>query len=437
MNLKEALEKYVQNTKYDAAEYLAKEVNHFKFQCENRSVKLPFQIPRFYFKVPTENDVMQQRLREEARSNFLQRRNKELLKNDELKDLWSLLDEHQIHVNGEEGFLSYENFLRVASLAENKYKKYFSPSIFAKLQQPESYGKVNTTCLFNYIMRKVWLHQTRIGLSIYDNTGEGYLRQEDLENYISELIPTLPQLDGLETSFHKFYICTAVRRFMFFLDPLHTGRIRIQDILACGFLDELIELRDEELSKESQVNNWFSASSALRVYGDYLNLDKDHNGMLSKEELACYGTGSLTKVFIDRVFQECITYDGEIDYKTYLDFVLALENRHEPQSLHYLFRILDINGQGYLDIFCLNYFFKAIQDLLKMNGQELVPFENIQNEIFDMVKPEQPDRITLKDLLHCEQGDTVVSILIDLHGFWSYETREMAAAETTSDISRK
>lgn len=64
-------------------------------------------------------------------------------------------------------------------------------------------------------------------------------------------------------------------------------------------------------------------------------------------------------MFIDRVFQECITYDGEIDYKTYLDFVLALENRHEPQSLHYFFRILDINGKGYLDTFCLNYFFKV------------------------------------------------------------------------------
>lgn len=46
------------------------------------------------------------------------------------------------------------------------------------------------------------------------------------------------------------------------------------------------QLRDEELSKESQTGNWFSASSALRVYGDYLNLDKDHNGMLSKKELA-------------------------------------------------------------------------------------------------------------------------------------------------------
>lgn len=81
--------------------------------------------------------------------------------------------------------------------------------------------------------------------------------------------------------------------------------------------------------------------------------------MLNKEELLGYGTGSLTKLFIDRVFQECLTYNGEIDYKTYLDFVLALENRHEPQSIYYLFRILDIHGKGYLDSFCLKYFFKV------------------------------------------------------------------------------
>ena len=64
------------------------------------------------------------------------------------------------------------------------------------------------------------------------------------------------------------------------------------------------------------------------------------------------------------------------DYKTYLDFVLAMENKKEPQaslhsqvSLHhplplsqalqYLFRLLDIRGQGYLDSFTLNYFFRV------------------------------------------------------------------------------
>lgn len=50
----------------------------------------------------------------------------------------------------------------------------------------------------------------------------------------------------------------------------------------------MLQLRDEELPKDMQESNWFSAPSALRIYGQYLNLDKDHNGMLSKEELSRY-----------------------------------------------------------------------------------------------------------------------------------------------------
>lgn len=81
-------------------------------------------------------------------------------------------------------------------------------------------------------------------------------------------------------------MCTAVRKFFFFLDPLGTGKIRIRDILSCSYLDDLLELRDDETPKDALEINWFSAPSALSVYGHYLNLDKDHNGMLSKTELA-------------------------------------------------------------------------------------------------------------------------------------------------------
>ncbi len=51
------------------------------------------------------------------------------------------------------------------------------------------------------------------------------------------------QLNGLEKSFYSFYICTAVRKFFFFLDPMRTGKIKIQDILSCSFLDDLLEVR--------------------------------------------------------------------------------------------------------------------------------------------------------------------------------------------------
>ncbi|XP_014484205.1 PREDICTED: serine/threonine-protein phosphatase 2A regulatory subunit B'' subunit gamma-like isoform X2 [Dinoponera quadriceps] len=393
-------------------------------------------IPKFYFKLPKEDEVLPQKLREETRALFLQRRSRQLLDNNELKALWVLLDKHHSPpLSGDEQLINYEDFKKVGKLAGAKCSPYFTAVVFAKLQQGDPHGRISIMALFNYVMRKVWLHQTRIGLSLYDVTGQGYLRESDLENYILELIPTLPQLEGLEKSFHSFYVCTAVRKFLFFLDPLRTGRVRIQDILACSFLDDLLELRDEDLPKDLQEANWFSAPSALKVYGQYLNLDRDHNGMLNKEELAGYGTGTLTGVFLERVFQECLTYEGEMDYKTYLDFVLALENRHEPQSLHYLFRILDINNRGYLDTFCLNYFFRAIQEQMTMHGQEPVSFEDVKDEIFDMVKPADPCKITLQDLLSCGQGDTMVSILIEFHGFWAYENREAMAADTGDESS--
>ncbi|XP_067593691.1 serine/threonine-protein phosphatase 2A regulatory subunit B'' subunit gamma isoform X1 [Pseudorca crassidens] len=424
-------------------------------------------IPRFYYRLPAEDEVLLQKLREESRAVFLQRKSRELLDNEELQNLWFLLDKHQTPpMIGEEAMINYENFLKVGEKAGPKCKQFFAAKVFAKLLHTDSYGRISIMQFFNYVMRKVWLHQTRIGLSLYDVAGQGYLRESDLENYILELIPTLPQLDGLEKSFYSFYVCTAVRKFFFFLDPLRTGKIKIQDILACSFLDDLLELRDEELSKESQETNWFSAPSALRVYGQYLNLDKDHNGMLSKEELSRYGTATMTNVFLDRVFQECLTYDGEMDYKTYLDFVLALENRKEPAALQYIFKLLDIENKGYLNVFSLNYFFRvvsennmmssevefdcilpdkhsaaagvnAIQELMKIHGQDPVSFQDVKDEIFDMVKPKDPLKISLQDLINSNQGDTVTTILIDLNGFWTYENREALVAndnENSADL---
>ncbi|CAE1174197.1 PPP2R3 [Acanthosepion pharaonis] len=580
-------------------------------------------IPKFYHKLPSEDEILLQKVREEARALFLQRRSRDLLGNEELQHLWFLLDKHHTPpVIADEQMINYTDFLKVSTEAGTKCKSFFTATVFAKLYQKEPHGRISIMQFFNYVMRKVWLHQTRIGLSLYDVTGLGYLKEIDLENYILELIPTLPRnsqiqtwisgghsippdriyisflsffhiylriherylshsltrslscsfslshslslsvclsrspslslclsrslslslclsrspslslclsrspslslsvclahhlslslsvsltislslclsrspslslsvclltislslclsgspslslsvsltislslclsrspslslsrspscfillsfyLNVLERSFYSFYVCTAVRKFFFFLDPMRTGKIKILDILACSFLDDLLELRDEELSREMQESNWFSAPSALRVYGQYLNLDRDHNGMLSKEELARYGTGTLTDVFLDRVFQECLTYDGEMDYKTYLDFVLALENRKEPQALQYLFRILDVEQKGFLNVFSLNYFYRAIQEQMRRHNQDPISFEDVKDEIFDMVKPKDPLKITLQDLIYSGKGDTVLSILIDLNDFWTYENREyivLDAAAATSD----
>lgn len=55
------------------------------------------------------------------------------------------------------------------------------------------------------------------------------------------------QLAQLQETFYKFYVCTAVRKFFFFLDPLRTGRIAIPDILCSGYLDKLLEVSERSI----------------------------------------------------------------------------------------------------------------------------------------------------------------------------------------------
>lgn len=61
-----------------------------------------------------------------------------------------------------------------------------------------------------------------------------------------------------------------------------------------------------------------------------------------------------------------------------------------------------------------------------------MPLRDIQDEIFDMVKPHHPHRISLNDLINCGQGEVVVNILIDLNGFWTHENRETLVTESSS-----
>ena len=56
------------------------------------------KIPRFYFALPKETEIVKLKLREEARAVFLQRKSRELIDNDELQKLWFTLAKGSIFV---------------------------------------------------------------------------------------------------------------------------------------------------------------------------------------------------------------------------------------------------------------------------------------------------------------------------------------------------
>ena len=42
---------------------------------------------------------------------------------------------------------------------------------------------------------------------------------------------------------------------------------------------------------------------------------------------------------------------------------------------------------------------QAIQEQMKLHGQEPISFQDVKDEIFDMVKPKDPLKLTLQDLI--------------------------------------
>lgn len=69
---------------------------------------------------------------------------------------------------------------------------------------------------------------------MYDMEGLGYLKGEDLQSYIFDHIPLFEELEGMHQSFYSFYVLTAVRRFLFFLDPKQKGWITLMGLDGVG-----------------------------------------------------------------------------------------------------------------------------------------------------------------------------------------------------------
>mmetsp|Transcript_106224 Transcript_106224/g.194994 ORF Transcript_106224/g.194994 Transcript_106224/m.194994 type:complete len:475 (-) Transcript_106224:203-1627(-) len=413
-------------------------------------------IPRFFEPKASpvdESNSLRPRVLREARTHLLHRKsNEELLDEEDLHRVLALLKEHARDRNSESPpdssrnseieVIDYDGFTKIREellRRGERFRGLFSPSTFLKFPRDQK-GCIAIVPFFTFVVRKVNIKQTRVQLSYYDALGRGYLREKDMENFIFELIPTLPQLNSLQEEFYPFYVFTAVRKFFFFLDPKRTGRINIRDLLSSTILFELYELRQEQPMEASEAHsNWFSMQSALKVYGAYLELDVDQNGMLSKNELSRFGSGMLTDVFIDRVFDEYQTYrdaetgEREMDYKTFLDFVLAMENRNTRQAIQYFWKLIDIQHTGYLDGFVINYFFRAIVRMLQTKKFDVASVDDVKDEIFDMVKAKKSGIITLQDLVNCRQGGTVLSMLIDSAAFWRYDNRESLMMESDDD----
>lgn len=295
----------------------------------------------------------------------------------------------------------------------------------------DKFGRIEIPAFFHYVIKKCKFEESRIKLVSFDMYCEGYLVDKDLENFIKDEIRQFRFYDRISDDIKEYYLLVAQRKFFFFLDTKRTGRIYIKDIVTSNVLKEFNEMKEEEgetiqfNSNNQTNNNWFSLTNFWRIYQKYIDLDRDRNGMLSKEELNKFCPG-LTMIFIERVFEEYQKYENAIDFKQFIDFVLALENRKTEASILYIWKAIDHLHNNKVDTFTINMFYRQIVKKLFNRRFGEFRIDDIKDEIWDMINPKNENFITIQDVLASSYSDIALSILIDAKAFYQFDQKDSA-----------
>ena len=419
------LKNYVKNakkaTKYQIEEKTTKLFLEILESERNSKLNSNPAIPRFYFKKPTNFSELNITLKNEAKQKYLIIKSYDFPTKKDLQELWACLKEHISPPKDSTVRINYKDFKLVAE-KNPIFSDYFKPSIFLQFDK-DKYGRIELLSFFHYVFRKINCEENKINLSVSDFCCEGFLIDKDLENYIKKVIINFPFYPEISEEIKEYYILVAQRKFFFFLDPKRTGKIFINDIVTSNILSEFLDL-EKTTSKKEMEYNWFSLYNFSRIYRKYVLLDTDKNGLLSKKELIKYSPG-LTSIFIDRIFEEYQKYDNAIDFRQFIDFVLAMENKSEPASIQYIWRALDVYHKNKIDTFVINMFFKGVIKKLYNRKKGEYRIDDIKDELWDMIGPKNPNYITLEDILNSKYSDTVISLLIDAKAFYQNDHKEM------------
>lgn len=84
---------------------------------------------------------------------------------------------------------------------------------------------------------------------------------------------------------------------------------------------------------------------------------------------------------IDRIFSGAVTRGpvikfGKMTYTEFVWFLISEEDKHHPRAIEYWFRCMDLDGDGFLSMYELEWFYSEQARRLEAMGIEALPFND-------------------------------------------------------------
>ncbi|KAA0189960.1 hypothetical protein HAZT_HAZT002974 [Hyalella azteca] len=94
---------------------------------------------------------------------------------------------------------------------------------------------------------------------------------------------------------------------------------------------------------------------------------------------------------------------------------------------------MDIDGDGFLSMYELEYFYEEQLQRMEALGIETLPFHDCLCQMLDMVRPEFPDKISLTDLKRCRMTPIFFDTFFNLEKYLDHEQRDPFASHRAED----
>ncbi|XP_009954069.1 PREDICTED: serine/threonine-protein phosphatase 2A regulatory subunit B'' subunit alpha isoform X2 [Leptosomus discolor] len=262
-----------------------------------------------------------------------------------------------------------------------------------------------------------------------------YLEQEDFIPLLQDVVETHPGLIFLKDApeFHSRYITTVIQRIFYTVNRSWSGKITLTELRKSNFLQTLALLEEED--DINQITDYFSYEHFYVIYCKFWELDTDHDLYISQKDLARYSDQALSKRIIERIFSGAVVRGNEVQKEgrmSYADFVWLLiseEDKRSATSIEYWFRCMDLDGDGVLSMYELEYFYEEQCERMEVMGIEPLPFHDLLCQMLDLVKPEREGKVTLRDLKRCRMAHVFFNTFFNLEKYLDNEQRDPFAVQ--------
>ncbi|XP_073470678.1 serine/threonine-protein phosphatase 2A regulatory subunit B'' subunit beta-like isoform X1 [Aquarana catesbeiana] len=256
-----------------------------------------------------------------------------------------------------------------------------------------------------------------------------YLEQEDFISFLQDVVNTHPHLTFLReaSEFHSRYITTVVQRIFYNVNRSWSGHITCAELRKSNFLQHIALLEEEDIN---QSIDYFSYEHFYVIYCKFWELDTDHDLYIDEQDLSKHNDHAISSRIIERIFSGAVTRgrkaqkEGKISYADFVWFLLSEEDKKTQTSIEYWFRCMDLDGDGVLSMYELEYFYEEQCQKMESMAIEPLSFEDCLCQMLDLVKPQCEGKITLHDLKKCKQANLFLDTFLNLDKYLDHEQKE-------------